>query len=124
MNYYISYAEVYKNGKLIDTGRTGKILTEEILKSEQKITLTWDNLEEIYYNLGFLLPFSYLKFKKGRRISFFCIDPFSRNTWDIKEWKEKLHLEIKIINKESIPTFRDLESFDAVKVKKYLSERI
>ena len=124
MNYYTSYVEVYRNGKLIDTGRKGKVLIEGTLISEEKITLTWDNLEEIYYNLRPLLPFTCCNFKKGRRISFFSIDPFYRNTWDIKEWKEELHLEIKIINKESSPTFGDLESLDAVKVEKYLLERI
>lgn len=123
MKYYTSYVEVYRNGKLIDTGRKGKILTEKTLKSEEEIILTWDNLEKIYYNLGSLLPFSYFNSKKGRRISFFAIDPFNKNTWDIKEWKEKLKLEIKIINKESDPTIRDLEIFGVEKVKKYLLER-
>ena len=46
-----------------------------------------------------------------------------KNTWDIKEWKEELNVEVKVYYLERNATVEDLKYFDAVQVKKYLDER-
>ena len=43
---------------------------------------------------------------------------------DFKEWKEELNIEVRVYHTERNASFEDLKHFDAVKVKKYLDERV
>lgn len=89
--------------KIIETRRTDNnyidkysdiILAEENEIEEKEIKLTWDNLLEVYYKYGLMLPFTVWNFKKGRIIDFFEKPLKNRS---IKERKTK---DIPIIIKE------------------------
>ena len=123
MKYYRCYAETYHNGKLVGASNGGSYLTEKELPAKEKFILTWKNLSEMYNKLNLLCDFNIWNFKKGRRVSFFGCRLFDKNTWDIKEWKEELNIEVKVYYLERNATVEDLKYFDAVQVKKYLDER-
>ena len=123
MKYYRCYAETYHNGKLIGASNGGSYLTEKELPAKEKFILTWENLSEMYNKLNLLCDFNIWNFKKGRIVSFFGHRLFDKNTWDIKEWKEELNVEVKVYYLERNATVEDLKHFDAVQVKKYLDER-
>ena len=123
MKYYRCWAETYHNGKLIGAQSGGSRLTEKELPAKEKFVLTWENLSEMYNKLDLLCDFNVWNFKKGRRVSFFGHRLFDKNTWDIKEWKEELNVEVKVYYLERNATVEDLKHFDAVQVKKYLDER-
>ena len=123
MKYYRCCAETYHNGKLIGAKNFGGRLTEKELPAKEKFILTWENLSEMYNKLDLLCDFNVWNFKKGRRVSFFGFRLFDKNTWDIKEWKEELNVEVKVYYLERNATVEDLKYFDAVQVKKYLDER-
>lgn len=122
MKYYRTYGELH-NGTAISYGRNGVCLTEEERIPKIELTITWDNLEEIYKRYGELLPFSYRITKKGRIIQFYDEAVFNKDTWVIKEWKKELNMTAYIHNKEVEATFQDLKHFEAKKVQKYLAER-
>ena len=123
MKYYRCYAETYHNGKLIGASNGGSYLTEKELPAKEKFILTWENLSEMYNKLNLLCDFNIWNFKKGRIVSFFGHRLFDKNTWDIKEWKEELNIEVKVYYLERNATVEDLKYFDAAQVKKYLDER-
>ena len=123
MKYYRCCAETYHNGKLIGAKNFGGRLTEKELPAKEKFVLTWENLSEMYNKLDLLCVFNVWNFKKGRRVSFLGYRLFDKNTWDIKEWKEELNVEVKVYYLERNATVEDLKYFDAVQVKKYLDER-
>lgn len=124
MKYYTSYAETYHNGQLIGTQNGGYCLTENELPKEETFVLTWENLSEMYHELNLMCDFNIWNFKKGRLVSFFDGRLFDKNTWDVKEWKEELNIEVKVYHIERNATLEDLKHFDVVKVKKYLDERV
>jgi hypothetical protein len=125
MKYYTTYAATYHNGKLIGIQNGGYCLTEEELPREEVYTITWENLSQMYQNLHLWCDFNIWNFKKGRRVSFFHSKLFDKNTWDIKEWKEKeLNIEVRVYHTERKASIEDLKYFDATKVKKYLDERV
>ena len=124
MKYYTTYAETYHNGKLVGVQDGGHCLTEEELPKEEVFTITWENLSQMYQDLNLLCDFNIWNFKKGRRVSFFDGKLFDKNTWDVKEWKEELNIEVRVYHTERNASFEDLKHFDAVKVKKYLDERV
>lgn len=126
MKYYSCYAETYHNGKLIGTQNGGCCLVEEDIPREQTFVATWENLAELYHDihLALLFDFNIWHGRKGRRVSFFDSSLFDRNTWDVKEWKEDLNVELKVYHIERNATVEDLKHFDAVKVQKYLNERV
>ena len=123
MKYYRCCAETYHNGKLVGAQNGGGRLTEKEMPTKEKFILTWENLSEMYNKLDLLCDFNIWNFKKGRRVSFFGHRLFDKNTWDIKEWKEELNVEVKVYYLERNATVEDLKHFDAVQVKKYLDER-
>ena len=123
MKYYRCCAETYHNGKLVGAKNFGGRLTEKELPAKEKFVLTWENLSEMYNKLDLLCDFNVWNFKKGRRVSFLGYRLFDKNTWDIKEWKEELNVEVKVYYLEMNATVEDLKHFDAVQVKKYLDER-
>lgn len=123
MKYYTTYAEIYHNGQLIETQYAGHCLTEEEKPQEETFIFTWDNLNEMYCKLNLICNFNIWKFKKGRRVSFFNMNLFNRNTWDIKEWKDELNIEIKVYHNEREATLENLKHFEATKVQKYLEKK-
>lgn len=124
MKYYTAYAETYHNGQLIGTQYVGHCLTEDEMPKEETFILTWDNLNEMYRKLNLACNFNIWRFKKGRRVSFFNMNLFNKNTWDIKEWKDELNIEIKVYHNERKATLENLKHFDAIKVKKYLETSV
>ena len=112
MKYYRCCAETYHNGKLIGAQNGGGRLTEKELPAKEKFILTWENLSEMYNKLDLLCDFNVWNFKKGRRVSFFGCRLFDKNTWDIKEWKEELNVEVKVYYLKRNATVEDLKYFD------------
>ena len=127
MKYYRCCAETYHNGKLVGAQNGGGRLTEKEMPAKEKFILTWENLSEMYNKLDLLCDFNVWNFFPGEKaqlfVSFFGCRLFDKNTWDIKEWKEELNVEVKVYYLEMNATVEDLKYFDAVQVKKYLDER-
>ena len=96
LKFYSIDCKVYNNGTFIDNSYGGRILAEEDSVQEEIILINWDNLSEEYHKLGAILPFNFWNFKKGRLVSFFCGNPFKKDFRDIKEWKTKLDIMIKV----------------------------
>ena len=120
--YSIAY-KTYNNGTYIDTHYATTLKEESEIKNDL-VFINWDNLSEMYHKYNLSLPFNIWNFKKGRLVSFFDGRLFDKNTWDVKEWKEELNIEVKVYHIERNATLEDLKHFDVVKVKKYLDERV
>ena len=122
--YSIAY-KTYNNGTYIDT-HYSRTLKEESEVKNDFISINWNNLSEIYHKYGLSLPFNIWNFKKGRRISFFDGNPFKKDFRDIKEWKTKLNITVKveytdITHLMSIDEV--LKWYDAEKAIQFLNER-
>lgn len=122
--YSIAY-KTYNNGTYIYTNYARTLKEESEIKDEL-IFINWDNLSEMYYKYGLLLPFTFWNFKKGRIVSFFSGNPFKKDFRDIKEWKTKLNIMVKIEYTDisnSMSIKEVLEWNDAEKAIQYLNER-
>ena len=122
--YSIAY-KTYNNGTYIDT-RYAKTLEEEGEVKDDLIFINWDNLSEMYHKYSLSLPFNIWNFKRGRLVSFFVGNPFKKDFRDIKEWKTKLDIVVKVEYKD-ISSSMSLEDIlkwhDAEKAVQYLNER-
>lgn len=122
--YSVAY-KTYNNGTYIGTDYAKSLAEESEVKNEL-VFINWDNLSEMYCKYSFLLPFGIWNFKKGRIISFFSGNPFKKDFRDIKEWKTKLDIMVKIeytdISK-SMSIDDILKWSDAEKAIQYLNER-
>ena len=122
--YSIAY-KTYNNGTYIDT-HYATTLKEESETKNDLVFINWDNLSEMYHKYNLSLPFNIWNFKKGRLVSFFVDNPFKKNFRDVKEWKTKLDIMVKIeytdiSNSTSIEDV--LKWHDAEKAIQYLNER-
>ena len=122
--YSIAY-KTYNNGTYIDT-YYATTLKEESETKNDLVFINWDNLSEMYHKYNLSLPFNIWNFKRGRRVSFFVDNPFKKNFRDVKEWKTKLDITVKIeytdiSNSMSIEDV--LKWHDAEKAIQYLNER-
>ena len=122
--YSIAY-KTYNNGTYIDT-HYATTLKEESETKNDLVFINWDNLSEMYHKYSLSLPFDIWNFKKGRLVSFFVDNPFKKNFRDVKEWKTKLDIMVKIeytdiSNSMSIEDV--LKWHDAEKAIQYLNER-
>ena len=122
--YSIAY-KTYNNGTYIDT-HYATTLKEESETKNDLVFINWDNLSEMYHKYNLSLPFNIWNFKKGCLVSFFVDNPFKKNFRDVKEWKTKLDIMVKIeytdiSNSMSIEDV--LKWHDAEKAIQYLNER-
>lgn len=122
--YSIAY-KTYNNGTYIDTHYATTLKEESEIKNDL-VFINWDNLSEMYHKYNLSLPFNIWNFKKGRLVSFFVDNPFKKNFRDVKEWKTKLDITVKIeytdiSNSMSIEDV--LKWHDAEKAIQYLNER-
>lgn len=122
--YSIAY-KTYNNGTYIST-HYARTLKEESEVKDDLVFINWDNLSEMYRKYGLSVPFNIWNFKKGRLVSFFDGNPFRKDFRDVKEWKAKLDIMIKIeytdvSNSMSIDDV--LKWHDAEKAIQYLNER-
>ena len=122
--YSIAY-KTYNNGTYIDTHYARTLKVESEIKNDL-VFINWDNLSEMYHKYNLSLPFNIWNFKKGRLVSFFVDNPFKKNFRDVKEWKTKLDITVKIeytdvSNSMSIEDV--LKWHDAEKAIQYLNER-
>ena len=124
LHYYRVLFATYNNG--VKVGNTsGFTIADENEIKEKTIPITWENLEEVYYNYGLNLPFNYWNFKRGRIISFFVFVFCDKNRHDIHERKTPV-LDIKlVITYEVVPcSLNDILNYwDSEKAIKYLRER-
>ena len=122
--YSIAY-KTYHNGTYIDT-HYGKTLAEESEVKDDIVLINWDNLSEMYHKYSLSLPFNIWNFKKGRLVSFFVGNPFKKDFRDIKEWKTKLDIVVKVeyTDISSSTSIEDvLKWHEAEKAIQYLNER-
>lgn len=122
--YSIAY-KTYNNGTYINT-HYATTLKEESETKNDLVFINWDNLSEMYHKYNLSLPFNIWNFKKGRLVSFFVDNPFKKNFRDVKEWKTKLDIMVKIeytdiSNSMSIEDV--LKWHDAERAIQYLNER-
>ena len=122
--YSIAY-KTYNNGTYIGTHYATTLKEESEIKNDL-VFINWDNLSEMYHKYNLSLPFNIWNFKKGRLVSFFVDNPFKKNFRDVKEWKTKLDIMVKIeytdiSNSMSIEDV--LKWHDAEKAIQYLNER-
>lgn len=122
--YSIAY-KTYNNGTYISTD-CARTLIEESEAKDEFVFINWDNLSEMYCKYSLLLPFGIWNFKKGRVISFFSGNPFKKDFRDIKEWKTKLDIMVKIEYRDisNLMSIDDILKWsDAEKAIQYLNER-
>ena len=122
--YSVAY-KTYHNGTYIDT-HYGKALKEESEVKDDIVLINWDNLSEMYQKLSLSLPFNIWNFKRGRLVSFFVGNPFKKDFRDIKEWKTKLDIVVKVeyTDISSSTSIEDvLKWHEAEKAIQYLNER-
>lgn len=104
MKFYYKYTTTYHNNTKIGTN-VGRVLLDE--EPQKEITnLTWDNLDEQYYENGLTYQFNIWNFKRGRRVSFF-VDKmffFTKDERDVKEWEEDLNVRIEVAYEEFNPS--------------------
>jgi hypothetical protein len=86
-----------------------RFLTEKELPKEEYINMTWENLNEIYQQVGFTINFRCETFKKGKIITL-CngYNKKDPRTWAFREWKEPLDIKYKITYEEIIPTLKEI----------------
>ena len=124
LHYYRVLYTTYNNG--VKVGNTsGFTIADESEVKEETIPITWENLEEVYYDYGLKLPFNYYNSKRGRVISFFEGAFCDKNRRDIKEWKTpELNMKL-IITYEVMPcSLNDIINYwDGEKAIQYLRER-
>ena len=125
LKFYAIHYKTYNNGTYIDTHYAETLAEEDTVKNET-IQMNWDNLSEIRRKYSLSLPFTIYNFKKGRLISFFVGNPFKKDFRDIKEWKTKLDITLKIeyidiSNSKSIEEV--LKWYNAEKAIQFLNER-
>ena len=122
--YSIAY-KTYNNGTYIDT-HYATTLKEESETKNDLVFINWDNLSEMYHKYNLSLPFNIWNFKKGRLVSFFVDNPFKKNFRDVKEWKTKLDIMVKIecTDISNSMSIEDVSKWhDAEKAIQYLNER-
>lgn len=125
LKFYAIHYKTYNNGTYIDTHYAETLAEEDTVKNET-IQMNWDNLSEIRRKYSLSLPFTIYNFKKGRLVSFFVGNPFKKDFRDIKEWKTKLDITLKIeyidiSNSKSIEEV--LKWYNAEKAIQFLNER-
>lgn len=126
LEFYRISIEVYNNNEYISTSSDIGLIEESLVPLEEyslNIT-TWDTLSSFYEQNGLLVPFTLYNTKRGRRICFFEPRIFNKNTWDIKEWKQKeLDIEIKYKIKKIKRSLDEIYKWkDAKKAHRYLKE--
>nr|DAI07918.1 MAG TPA: hypothetical protein [Caudoviricetes sp.] len=123
IDYYRIKCTTYVNGKEKSVHSLCNLLTEEQTQTKE-IKITWENLNTVYYNWGLVLPFNYYQFKKGRVISFFRSSLFDKDSWDIKEWKQKeLDIVLKIQYEKVKIALRELQNYDVELVNQFLKDK-
>lgn len=124
LHYYRVLFTTYNNG--VKVGNTsGFIIADENEIKEKTIPITWENLEEVYYNYGLSVPFNIWNFKRGRVISFFEGGLTDKNRRDIKEWKTpELNMKLVITYEVCRCSLNDIINYwDSEKAIQYLRER-
>ena len=118
--YYIHYTTYYK-GKEVDCN-TAYCLCDESKVDNWRVKVTWDNLSELWEQVGGLCcGFSIWNLKRGRQLSF-------ANTWPWQEPKEWKHadpqVEIECRWSERQVSIHDIMKWhDSEKAMQYLAER-
>ena len=124
LHYYRVLFTTYNNG--VKVGNTsGFTIADESEVKEKTIPITWENLEEVYYNYGPNFPFNYWNFKRGHVISFFEGAFCDKNRRDIKEWKTPV-LDMKLVITYEVCrcSLNDIINYwDSEKAIQYLRER-
>ena len=96
LKFYQCFSTTYNQNKRIDERSSGYLLCEEKeCPLDGNIFLTWENIQEWYKKHGLKCCFNIWDFSKGRVVSFFNFKLFNKKTWDIKEWKSDLKIEVK-----------------------------
>ena len=124
LKFYTIYYTTYHNGTEITT-KSAQTLCDESQVEEWRKTFTWENLTELYYEIGGLAcGFNIWDFKRGRIVSFYDGSLFGDRA-DVKEWKHKeLNIEVKCEWHEWSPSIaKILEWHDGEKAIQYLNER-
>ncbi len=123
LKFYTIYYTTYCEGKEFNM-KTARILCDESEVDEWRVRFTWENLTELYKQIGSHCYFNVWNFKRGRIVSFFN-ECFGNYQSDRKEWKHKeLDIEVKCEWREYSPSIKKiLEWPNGEKAIQYLRER-
>ena len=124
LHYYRVLYTTYNNEVKVGSS-LGFTIADESEVKEETIPITWENLEEVYYNYGPNFPFNYWNFKRGRVISFFEGAFRDKNRHDIHERKTPV-LDMKlVITYKVVPcSLNDILNYwNSEKAIQYLRER-
>lgn len=124
LRYYQILYTTYKNDVNVGVSRGFAIIDENEVK-EETIPITWENLEQVYWDYGPSLSFNIWNFKRGRILSFYEGIFRDKNRRDIKEWKTPtLDMKLVITYKATHCTLNDIINYwDSDKAIQYLRER-
>lgn len=121
LKYYVIHYTTYWHGKDMGTC-TARTICDESKVDNWRVRFTWENLTELYHEIGLgCCSFTIFNMRKGRQVSF-C------NTWpwqEPKEWKGKeLDIEVQAEWVERDVSIREImEWHDSGKAIQYLKER-
>ena len=127
MTIYRKIFHVYWNDINVSNKSNFCLLYDDALDKEtEEIKITWENLNDVYYKYGLMLPFNIWNFKKGRYIELYDGSIFNKKLWGIKENKTP-NPNVKIIieyEKRDDFTIHDIITrFDVDKAIRYLKEK-
>lgn len=124
LQYYRILYTTYRND--VNVGNScGFAIVDENEAKEETISITWENLKEIYWDYGCQLPFNIWNFKRGRVLSFFEGAFRDKNRRDIHERKTPA-LDIKLVITYEVRrcSLNDILNYwDSEKAIQYLRER-
>lgn len=121
LKYYVIYYTTYWHGKKMGV-RTARTICDESKVDNWRVKVTWDNLAELWEQIGSLgCGFTIWNFKRGRLVSFDTTWPWQ----EPKEWKGKeLDIEVKAEWVERDVSIQEvMEWHDSGKAIQYLKER-
>lgn len=99
---------------------------ESEIKKEEKVHVTWKNIDEFFKRYEFQVPFNFYRTQRGR-----VIEPFSsripakeRKCWKAKEWKTDINIIFTIETEEREVSIKDILDYPHSDIAiQYLAER-
>ena len=121
MEFYNVRYETYRNGELYYQSNVARVIADEVMEDEI-IPISWDNVEEVYFQYGIILPFTLCRKDKGLVVYYFDDGLFGKK---VKSWKTAdLDLELRVVYDQYTPSINEVLNWhDGEKASQYLKEK-
>lgn len=121
MEFYRVCYETYRNGELYYQSRVARMLADKVMENET-ISVSWENILEVYSDYYLAFPFNLYNTKKGMVIHYYGDGFFGKK---VKSWKvADPKLELRIIYNRYTPSIKEvLDWHDGEKASQYLKEK-